>query len=346
MVSYHEVPPLMLDLLKHYLSCPKFRAICEEAIGFSRPAHPLGRLGLFGSTVDIRRIVFDIAVMRFTYHAAIIGDAFDLVVGDPAADPEEAEGRRRELTNRATNWSSSWLPSIFYAAPQSDFNTWLDWCVDYAYGVLHYRGFAPLFANRRFSIILIFLGLLVIIDSCSVLVCRLVGFPESFSILASFLVSALLAKGALLMLHTLFPALTEDKEGLITWLLLHPANLIEEDPTSAANVEIAFHDEQPGVPDDDLPVEAEDPVFLPLIHEVDNWCEGKEKKNKEISAGTELLLSFNGSQAPRDGSGLKVEIGGKIYSATVVASEFDAFQTPSPTPRADDDRSEAPGGGA
>jgi len=72
------------------------------------------------------------------------------------------------------------------------------------------------------------------------------------------------------------------------------------------------------------------------------WCEGKEKKNKEISAGTELLLSFNGSQAPRDGSGLKVEIGGKIYSATVVASEFDAFQTPSPTPRADDDRSEVP----
>ncbi|CAK0807904.1 unnamed protein product [Prorocentrum cordatum] len=58
------------DQLKHYLSCPKFRNICEEVLGFSRPDHPLGRLGLFGSAVDIGKVVFDIVVMHFAYHAA------------------------------------------------------------------------------------------------------------------------------------------------------------------------------------------------------------------------------------------------------------------------------------
>ncbi|CAK0791588.1 unnamed protein product, partial [Prorocentrum cordatum] len=58
------------DQLKHYLSCPKFRNICEEVFGFSRPAHPLGRLGPFGSAVDIGKVVFDIVVMHFAYHAA------------------------------------------------------------------------------------------------------------------------------------------------------------------------------------------------------------------------------------------------------------------------------------
>ncbi|CAK0905106.1 unnamed protein product, partial [Prorocentrum cordatum] len=56
------------DQLKRYLSCPKFRKICEEVLGFSRPAHPLGRLGLFGSAVDVGKAVFDVVVMHFAYH--------------------------------------------------------------------------------------------------------------------------------------------------------------------------------------------------------------------------------------------------------------------------------------
>eukprot|EP00959_Pyramimonas_sp_CCMP1952_P236185 4935988-Pyramimonas_sp.AAC.1 len=63
----------------------------------------------------------------------------------------------------------------------------------------------------------------------------------------------------------------DDKGGLITWLLLHPCNLLENAPSGAADAEATYQDGLPGPADDGSIEEAEDPEFLPLVHDADNW---------------------------------------------------------------------------
>ncbi|CAK0841057.1 unnamed protein product [Prorocentrum cordatum] len=62
------------------------------------------------------------------------------------------------------------------------------------------------------------------------------------------------------------------------------------------------------------------------------WCEESTESHEEVSAGTELILGFDGTQALAEGSAISLRVGGKTYNVTVVDSSFEAFPTPAPTP--------------
>ncbi|CAK0898770.1 unnamed protein product [Prorocentrum cordatum] len=62
------------------------------------------------------------------------------------------------------------------------------------------------------------------------------------------------------------------------------------------------------------------------------WCEEGTRSDEKAAAGTELLLSFDGTQALAEGGVIGLRVGGKIYNVTVVDSSFEAFPTPAPTP--------------
>mmetsp|Transcript_12708 Transcript_12708/g.34591 ORF Transcript_12708/g.34591 Transcript_12708/m.34591 type:complete len:464 (-) Transcript_12708:512-1903(-) len=62
------------------------------------------------------------------------------------------------------------------------------------------------------------------------------------------------------------------------------------------------------------------------------WCEEGTRSDEKAAAGTELLLSFDGTRALARDAVLGMRVGGKTYNVTVVDSSFEAFPTPAPTP--------------
>ncbi|CAK0873930.1 unnamed protein product [Prorocentrum cordatum] len=62
------------------------------------------------------------------------------------------------------------------------------------------------------------------------------------------------------------------------------------------------------------------------------WCEDSTERHKEDGAGTELVLSFDGTHALVEGGVIGMRVGDKTYNVTVVDSSFEAFPTPAPTP--------------
>jgi len=62
------------------------------------------------------------------------------------------------------------------------------------------------------------------------------------------------------------------------------------------------------------------------------WCEESTKSREKVAAGTELLLSFDGTQALAQNSVISMKVGDNTYNVTVVDSSFEAFPTQAPAP--------------
>eukprot|EP00959_Pyramimonas_sp_CCMP1952_P066920 1397372-Pyramimonas_sp.AAC.1 len=50
----------------------------------------------------------------------------------------------RALVDRVAAWAKQWVPSIVIVSTGSDFQQWMDWCVEYVADVLRYDRFRDL----------------------------------------------------------------------------------------------------------------------------------------------------------------------------------------------------------
>eukprot|EP00959_Pyramimonas_sp_CCMP1952_P035005 732703-Pyramimonas_sp.AAC.1 len=75
-----------------------------------------------------------------------VGPGPPQLAGPPSlpADRRHAHAMYRALVDRVATWARQWVPSLVVASTGSDFQPWMDWCVEYVSDVLRYYGFRDL----------------------------------------------------------------------------------------------------------------------------------------------------------------------------------------------------------
>eukprot|EP00959_Pyramimonas_sp_CCMP1952_P342158 7168219-Pyramimonas_sp.AAC.1 len=66
--------------------------------------------------------------------------------GPPSPPPGrvQAHAMFRALVDRVAVWAKLWVPSIVIDSTGSDFQQWMDWCVEHLSEILRYEGFRNL----------------------------------------------------------------------------------------------------------------------------------------------------------------------------------------------------------